>query len=79
MAKHAKPEQLKPDNMHLIARLLALHLVKGTEKEEAVTQLGLAGFDDKSVSELLGVTESSVRGLRFRRQKKPKAANKKRK
>jgi hypothetical protein len=77
VAKRAKrADAPKSDNMDLIARLLALLVVKGAEKDDAVIQLGVVGFDDKTVSELLGVTESSIRGLRFRRQKRPKKKNK---
>jgi hypothetical protein len=33
-------------------------------------QLGAVGFDDTTVSQMVGLTESAIRGLRFRRAKK---------
>jgi hypothetical protein len=56
--------------MDMIARLLALHLVRDQKNDQAVAQLGVVGFTDKAVSELLGIPESSVRVIRFRSQKK---------
>ena len=70
MPKKAKSEEPSPDAMTMIARLLALHLVKGMENDDAAVQLGAVGFDDKSVAEMVGISESTVRGARFRRSKK---------
>lgn len=69
MPKKGKDEVPKPDPLELIARLLALHLVKGMEKDDSAAQLGAIGFDDKSVAEMVGISESAVRGIRFRRAK----------
>lgn len=55
--------------MAVIARLLALIAIKGIEKDEAALQLSAAGLDDKSITELLGVSESYVRLARFNRKK----------
>jgi DNA-binding NarL/FixJ family response regulator len=40
------------------------------ENNDAAVQLGAVGFDDKSVAEMVGISESTVRGVRFRRSKK---------
>ncbi len=76
MARKAKAEQSALEPLALISRLLALNLVKGMDKDEAVIQLGGAGFDDATVSQLLSVPESTIRGVRFRRNKKPKKKSK---
>ena len=47
-----------------------MHLVKGVDKDDAAMQLGAVGFDDTTVSQMVGLTESAIRGLRFRRAKK---------
>jgi hypothetical protein len=71
VAKKAKRETETPDILEIISRLLALYVVKDMPKDDAVLQLSAVGFADRNVSDLLGVTESSVRGLRFRRAKQP--------
>jgi hypothetical protein len=71
MPKKPKNEVPKLEPLELISRLLALHLVKDMENTEAAARLGAVGFDDKSVGEMVGITESTVRGIRFRRSKKP--------
>lgn len=71
MAKRRKSaEAPKPDAMQVIARLLAILVVKGTEKDEAALQLSAAGLDDKIISDMLGVSESYIRVARYRRKKK---------
>lgn len=70
MSKKPKSEVVKIDPMEKIARLLALSLTRELGKDAAAIQLGSAGFDDGSVSELLGIPESTIRGIRFRRTKK---------
>ncbi|ARQ00354.1 hypothetical protein CAK95_15670 [Pseudorhodoplanes sinuspersici] len=61
----------------LIARLLAVHVTKETETNEAALVLSGAGFDDSDVAQMLGITESTVRGIRFRNNK-PKRKKSKR-
>jgi hypothetical protein len=78
MAKKPKGDDPKPDALTMISRLLALHLIKGMEKDDAALQLGAVGFEDKSVAEMVGLSESSVRGVRFRRSKKRSRKNRKR-
>jgi hypothetical protein len=72
MPKKAKGDDHKPDALTMISRLLALHFVKGMDKVDATVQLGAVGFDDKTVAEMVGISESTVRGARFRRSKKRK-------
>lgn len=71
MAKSPKSESVRPDTLTLISRLLALQVVNGLQTDEAVSRLGAVGFDDATISQLLGITDSTVRGIRFRRAKKP--------
>jgi hypothetical protein len=49
-----------------IAGLLALHVVKEMEKEEAAARLGGVGFSDREIAGILGVTDGYVRLARFR-------------
>lgn len=58
------------DPMTVIARLLALIVTKGVEKDEAALQLSAAGLDAKAITDLLGVSGSYVRKARFNRTKK---------
>jgi hypothetical protein len=58
------------NHLEIISRLLAMLVVKGMDKDEAILQLSGVGFSDGAVSGMLGVTESAVRGFRFRRAKK---------
>lgn len=56
--------------MEIISRLLALIVVKDLERDDAILRLSGVGFSDTAVSQMLGVTESAVRGFRFRSSKK---------
>jgi hypothetical protein len=56
--------------MMVIARLLALIAVKDVDKEEAALQLSSAGLDSKSITELLGVSDSYLRVARFKKKRK---------
>ncbi len=76
MAKAPRSEG-EPDALQIISRLLALIVVKDLEKDDAILQLSGVGFSDGAVSQMLGVTESAVRGFRFRRAKKQPAKKKK--
>ena len=62
-------ETAKPESMEMIARLLALLVIRGVEKDEACAQLSGVGFDNKAIADMLGMTESAVRGVHFRRSK----------
>ena len=79
MAKKPSDQNDKPDPLELISRLLAMHLVKDVDADDAVAKLSGVGLDDKSVAEMLGVTDSVVRGVRFRRSKKPARRGRKKK
>lgn len=71
MAKRRKgAETPKPDALLMIARLLALIAIKGADRDEAALQLGAVGFDDKAIADLIGVSESYVRVVRFRNKRK---------
>lgn len=74
MAKR-KPIASEPntDPMTVISRLLAMIAVKGVDKDEAAVQLSAAGMDTKFITDLLGVSESYVRTMRFRRKNNAKA------
>lgn len=71
MAKKPKSEAAAVEPMEKVARLLAILVTRGVEPDEAMPQLSGAGFDDHAVSQILGVSESAIRGMRFR-SKKPK-------
>lgn len=60
-----------------IARLLAGYVTRGMKSEDAVSLLEGAGFTDREVTEMLGVSNSYVRQVRF--QRKVKKGKKKRK
>lgn len=77
MPRKRSDEDQKPDALDLIAKLLAVHLVKGMEKDAAAAQLGGIGFGDKAVAEMVGISESAVRGIRFRAKKSSRRRKKK--
>jgi hypothetical protein len=62
-----------------IARLFAAHITRGMKPDEATLIMEGAGFTDREITELLGVSDSYVRQVRFQRnakkgsKKKPKA------
>ena len=76
MPKKAKDEPVQIDPLEMICRLLAMHLIKGLTTDEAALQLGSVGFDNRSVSAMVGISESAVRGLRFRHSKGKKQKSK---
>lgn len=75
MAKRRKvAEGPELDAMQVLVRLIALIAIKGVEKDEAAISLSSAGLGDKAVADLLGVSESTIRGMRFRSKKKNRGA-----
>lgn len=76
MAKAAKSEVTKVDPLDRIARILALLLVRGLDKDDAALQLEGAGFDAREISEMLGVSGNYLHSLKNRRKtsKKRKAS-----
>lgn len=64
------------DNMSLIARLLGALLVRELEPTEATNKLAHIGFDDNGIASIVGISESAVRGIRFRSSKAKRKPNK---
>ena len=54
MAKRAKNELAAIDPLEKIARLLAIHVCKDLEPEEAALKLLSSGFDSPTIGTLLG-------------------------
>lgn len=61
-------EAVKPDAMQKVARLLALLVVRGVDKDDAALQLEGVGFDAREISEMLGVNENYLHALKNRRK-----------
>lgn len=74
MPKRSKTnvERAKLDNATIATRLIGFFVVRGIESDQAVLTLSGAGFDDKTISEMLYVSESTIRGIRFRANKPKK-------
>jgi DNA-directed RNA polymerase specialized sigma24 family protein len=53
------------EKLTLIARLLALELVKDLPKKEGVRALNIVGFTSSEIGELLGITPVTVRVTLF--------------
>jgi hypothetical protein len=53
-----------------IARLFAAHVTRGMKPDEATLIMEGAGFTDREIMELLGVSNSYVRQVRFQRNAK---------
>jgi len=53
VAKRAKSEPVKTDATEKIARLLAIHVCKGMDAEDAAVRLLAVGFDSPTIGSLL--------------------------
>jgi hypothetical protein len=64
------------NTLEKIARLFAVYVTRGLKPDEATLLMEGAGFSDREITELLGVSNSYVRQVRF--QRKAKKGKKKR-
>jgi hypothetical protein len=62
-----KSEQVEP--LEKIARLLAIHLAKDLDNEDAARRLLAAGFDSPSIGGLLGVGPNFANVAKMRKPK----------
>lgn len=53
VAKKPKSEPVKTDSMEKIARLLAVHVSKGLDAEDAAVRLLAVGFDSPTIGQLI--------------------------
>jgi hypothetical protein len=60
----------KVGTLEKIARLFAAYVTRGMKPDEATLIMEGAGFTDREITELLGVSDSYVRQVRFQRKAK---------
>lgn len=78
--KQSAEAEDRPGALDKIARLLAAYVTRGVKPDEATLILEGAGFTDREITQMLGVSDSYVRQVRFQRnakkgkKKKPKAS-----
>ena len=61
-----KSAEQRTSALDKIAGLLALHVAKEMDREEATVRLGGVGFSDREIAGILAVTDGYVRLARFR-------------
>lgn len=70
MAKKVKSEPAKIDPLEKIARLLAIHVSKDIDAEEAAIKLLAAGFDSPTIGGLLGKNPNFANAAKSRAKDK---------